>query len=215
MTASTKEAGTKRAPRYHDAIDESHGDIRLHTRLFTYRDELGLVVGNRTSVTFTLDALAHDVWPFASDHNTWQNPFDHYYSGVLGDLEGKTFALTDTPDDTDHPHAYQVIKVMPEYLIVVEQPVLSEAEHQRYGLPGFAGVSPGFHVFMLAEHGGKTEMNVLMEHATIAARPSDPPMTEEEALAPWLDESMVPEWHRKWRDDFIPLFKKLVAGGTR
>jgi hypothetical protein len=202
---------TRPQPKYHEAIDETHGDVRLHTRLFTLRNELGLVVGNRTSVTFTIDAPAAAVWPFAGDWNTWQAPFNHHYSGVLADLEGQTFALTDTPDDAEHPAAYEVLKVMPEYLIVINQPVLSEEEHVKYGLPGYAGTSPGFHVLMLSEFDGKTTVNVLMDHATVAARPSDPELSDEDALAPWLEPGMVPEWHRKWRDDFIPLFKKLVA----
>ena len=46
-------------------------------------------------------------------------------------------------------------KVVPEYLIVVSQPVLTDDEVARYGLPGFGGASAGYHVVMLNDFGGK------------------------------------------------------------
>jgi hypothetical protein len=50
-----------------------------------------------------------------------------------------------------------------------------------------------------------------MEHGSVAARGADADsISDEEAIAPWQAPAMVPEWHRKWRDDFIPLIKRLV-----
>ena len=204
--------GTAIAPRYFEGIDEVHDDVKLNTRLFTYRDgEKGLVVGNRTSVSFTIDAPASAVWPYAGDWNTWQSQYNHHYSAPLGELEGKTFSLSDKPNDTERPHFYEVLKVMPEHLIVIYQPPSPGNDVDPTGLPGYAGVSPGFHVFMVNEHGGKSECHVVMEHATVAARLLDPQMSDEEAVAKY--ETLLPEWHRKWRDDFIPTLKKLVAEG--
>src|SRR5262249_29887262 len=138
--------GTAVAPNYYDGIDEIQGDIRQNTRLFTYRCEAGLVAGNRTSVSFSIDRPASEVWPYARDWNTWQNQSSHYYSGALGDLEGDTFSLSLEPDDSERPHFYHVLKVMPEHLIVIAQPPNEGDGPEPTGLPGFTGVSPGFHV---------------------------------------------------------------------
>jgi hypothetical protein len=84
------------------------------------------------------------------------------------------------------------------------------------GLPGFGGVSPGFHVFMLNEHGGQTVVTILMNHASVMEDSSRTErMTAEDALRPWCDETAAPEWHRKWRDDFIPALKTLVYEGKQ
>ena len=210
-TPERTEAGTATDPKYYDAVDEVDDDVRQTTRLFTYRCPLGLVVGNRTSVSFSIDRPASEVWPYAKDWNTWQNQSSHYYSGVLGDLEGETFSLSMQPNDAERPHFYHVLKVMPEHLIVINQPPNPGDGPEPTGLPGYSGVSPGFHVFMVNEHGGKSEIHVVMEHSAVAARPSDPELSNEEALAPWRE--LLPEWTRKWRDEFIPNLKKLVYEG--
>jgi hypothetical protein len=204
-------AGTAADPNYYDGIDEIHEDVRQNTRLFTYRCAEGLVAGNRTSVSFSIDRPASEVWPYARDWNTWQNQSSHYYSGILGDLEGKTFSLSLQPNDTERPHFYHVLKVMPEHLIVIHQPPNPGDDAEPTGLPGYSGVSPGFHVLMVNEHGGKSEIHVVMEHAAVMARPSDPELSDDDSLAPWRE--LLPEWHRKWRDEFIPNLKKLVYGG--
>lgn len=204
-------AGTAAAPNYYDGIDEIHGDVRQNTRLFTYLGEPGLVAGNRTCISFSIDRPASEVWRYARDWNTWQNQSSHYYSGVLGDLEGDTFSLSLEPNDTERPHFYHVLKVMPEHMIVISQPPNPGDDAEPTGLPGYSGVSPGFHVLMINEHGGKSDVHVVMEHAAVAARPSDPAQTDEEALAPWRE--LLPEWHRKWREEFIPNLKQLVYEG--
>ena len=71
-------AGTAADPNYYDGIDEIHEDVRQNTRLFTYRCAEGLVAGNRTSVAFSIDRPASEVWPYARDWNTWQNQSSHY-----------------------------------------------------------------------------------------------------------------------------------------
>jgi hypothetical protein len=207
-----EKAGTARVPNFFEGPTESRGDVRVHTRFFTYRTDAGLVAGAATNVMFTIDRPAKDVWPHFQDFNRWQPR--HYYSGIVGDLEGKTFRISPTPDDPAQNAParpqYQVLKVTPEYLIVLYQPVQEVYE----GLPGLGGVSPGFGVFMLAEHGGKTTVICQMEHASLMEHASQSRgMTEEEALRPWSDEKAAPEWLRKWRDDFIPSLKKLVYEG--
>jgi hypothetical protein len=199
---------TAAVPIYYDGLEEREDDVRQNTRLFTYHGEAGLVAGNRTSISFSIDRPASDVWRYARDWNTWQNQSSHYYSGVLGDLEGQTFSLSLEPDDYERPHFYHVLKVMPEHLIVIAQPVNAGDGPEPTGLPGYCGVSPGFHVLMINEYGGRSEIEVLMEHAAVAARPFDPQLSDEEALMPWR--ALLPEWHRKWRDEFIPNLKQLV-----
>jgi hypothetical protein len=67
---------------------------------------------------------------------------------------------------------------------------------------------------MLNEHDGQTVVTILMNHASVMERGSPTPhMTDEAALRPWRNEKAVPEWQRKWREDFIPTLKKLVYAG--
>jgi hypothetical protein len=91
-----------------------------------------------------------------------------------------------------------VLRVIPEYLIVAFQPVPED------GSTG--GISPGFHVVTLNEHGGKTMVTFLMEHASRSKT-----VTEEEALFPWR--RLAAESHQKWRDIFIPTLKRLIYQG--
>jgi hypothetical protein len=90
---------------------------------------------------------------------------------------------------------YVVLRVIPEHLIVVFQPVVE------------GGVSPGFHVIMLNEHDGKTVVTVTMEHAALATGQS-----EEEARNYW--HSGAKDSISRWRDTFIPTLKKLVQQGA-
>jgi hypothetical protein len=176
-----------------------NGDICLHTRLYTYKTDGRIVSGWTMSVMFTIDRLARDVWPCLKDFNAWQNAYGHYYTGVVGDLEGKTFRIGSKPNDTasPYPNLYEVPKVIPEQLIVVNQP-------SEVGVN--CGVRPGFHVFVLNECAEKTIVTVLMDHCSASQG-----KTEEEALKLWQQEA--PEYQRKWRDVFIPTIKKLVYEG--
>ena len=97
-------------------------------------------------------------------------------------------------------------------MVVISQPVLTDEQIGGYGLPGYGGASGGYHLILLNETQGKTVVTVFMEHGSVAARGADADtITDEAALAPWQTPDMVPEWHRKWRDDFIPLIKQRVA----
>jgi len=208
--------GTRQAPIFYDGPSDAKGDVSIQSRFFTYRADVGLVAGWDCNVTFRIDRPASEVWPYAKDFNLWQSKFDHYYSGVVGDLEGQTFGLSDKPDDPGLPHFYRVEKVAPEYLIVVSQPALTDEEARAYGFPGFGGVSAGFHLLLLNECGGETILTMFMEHACVMARGADADqMNDEEALGWWRDEGMAPEWLRKWRDDFIPTLKGLVYEGEQ
>jgi hypothetical protein len=206
--------GTVGAPNYYEgpaAADFNvKGDVCLHERLYTYRTEAGLVVGWTMSVMFTVEQSAKQVWPHFKDFNRWQK--DHYYTGVVGDLEGKTYGISDKPNDPDIPHHRQVLRVVPEYLIVTAA-LSHEQDAADTGLPGSGGISSGFSVFSLNEHGGKTIATVFMEHGSYAS-PAQA-TTAEEALAPWRENNMAPEWQRKWRDDFIPALKKLIYEGIQ
>jgi hypothetical protein len=178
---------------------ETQQDIHLHQRYFTYRTDAGLVAGKTFNVMFTVERPAKVVWPYFKDFNLWQNAYGHYYSGVLGDLEGQTFRLGSKPNEQG-PHQYRVMRVIPEHTIVLFQPVPQDGSS--------GGISPGFHAFLLNEHNGKTLVTGLMEHAS---RTTD--KTEEQALEPWRQ--MAAESHRKFRDVLIPALKKLVYDGNR
>lgn len=182
-------AARTQARTFYEGPQDTTGDVHIHRRYFTYRVAAGIVAGSDVSVMFTIDAPVKNVWPCFKDFNLWQSPHRHYYSGVLGDLEGKTFSLSTQPNDTAMPHRYQVQRVVPEHLIIVSQ-------HEP---------APGLHVFMLGEHGGKTIINVMMEHS---AHPLD--VSEEQAVAAYRDEMKIAELQRKWPDKFVPALKQLV-----
>jgi uncharacterized protein YndB with AHSA1/START domain len=197
--------GTVSAPTYHDGPSAVEGDVHLRIRYFTYETAAGLVAGRNTSHIFTIDRPARDIWPVVSDFNLWHNVSNYFYSGVLRDLYTSeerdlgtgTFRITVKKDGepdlvTDD---YVVLKVVPEHLIVLHQPVPEDG--------GNGGVSPGFHVITLNEHEGKTTLTIYTEHA---ARTTG--QTEEEALASYRETS--PETLRRFRDDFIPTLKRLV-----
>ena len=191
--------------QYVDGPARVNGDENVHQRYFTYQTADGaLIAGVSCSVMFTIDRPARDVWPYLQDFNSWQNASKHYYSGELGKLEGKTFRLSDRPND-DGPHYYEVVKVIPEYLIVVNQPVPTDGTSA--GLPGLGGVSPGFHVFMLNEHEGRTTVSVMMDHSSISEAKND-----QEALKPWRD-VVETHWMTKWCDEFIRNLKARVREG--
>jgi len=196
--------GTVPARTYYEGPADFNGDERIHARYFAYQTDAGLVVGDTYSIMFTIDRPAKDVWRYLKDFNLWQNEHNHYYSGVLGDLEGKTFRLSNKPDDPG-PHYYEVLKVIPEYLIVINQPIPADGSSAE--LPGLGGISPGFHVFMLNEHDGKTTVSVFMQHAARAETKN-----EQEALEPWR-EIVETDAQPKWREDFIRTLKRLVYEG--
>jgi hypothetical protein len=199
-------AGTVQVPSFHEGPTHAQGDVQLQQRYFTYKTDAGIVAGCDMSVMFTIDRPARDVWPYLKDFNCWQNSYGYYYSGVVGDLYSsaacdlgkETYRISiHKPNEApeQYPYEYQVLRVIPERLIVAFQPVPGD------GSTG--GVSPGFHVFMLNEQDGRTVVTVLMEHA---ARTQD--STEEQALAPLRAET--PEAMRFWRDVFIPNLKQLI-----
>jgi hypothetical protein len=175
---------------------------------------MGIVAGSNLSMMFTIDRPPNQVWPYFKDFNRWQSGF--HYSGVVGDLEGDTFRIS-LEADRPGPHQYKVLKVIPEYLIVIDQPVPAETEDVYYEglLPGMRGVSPGFHVYVLTEHEGKTIVTMISNHACLMEDSSrHHEMTEDEALRPWRERNILPEGLRKWRDEIIPALKALVCDHT-
>jgi hypothetical protein len=202
-------SGTVDAPTFHEGPSVDDGDVHLRQRLFTYETADGLVAGQDISVSFTLDRGAGDVWPFVRDFNLWQNAYGYFYSGNLGQLYGDetlqlgtgTFRITvRLPGDPEWTTGdYVVLRVIPEHLIVLYQPVPND------GSTG--GVSPGFHVVRLDELGGKTNVSLTMEHAMRTTE-----KTEEEVLAFWLESAV--EVNRFWHDIFIPTLRELVQKGA-
>src|SRR5882762_8384826 len=183
--------GTERVVNWTDGPRDVDGNVQIHQRFYTEDTDVGKVVGKTLSVLFTIDTPAKQVWPHLKDFNPWQNAYGHFYSGVLGDLEGQTVILTDKSNEPgDYP--YQVLRVIPEHLIVLSQPLSEDCRAVR--------MSPDCHVFMLNEHAGKSIVTGLMEHASYFEG-----VSEEETLRPYR--TVAAESQRKWRDVFIPTLK--------
>jgi hypothetical protein len=193
----------------HQGPRRDEGDLHLNRQFFTYEIDAGLVAGSLLSVMFTIERPAKDVWPYFKDFNLWQNQLSHFYSGVVGDLEGDEFFLT--LDKDKRGWRYDVLRVIPEHVMVVSQPFPEPGED--VSVPGHGVVSPGFHVFMLNEHEGKTVATILMQHASLMAdAAAGETMTAEEALEPWS--GMGVEGVRKWAEDFVPTLRKLIDEGA-
>jgi hypothetical protein len=202
-TVGTWGEGTASSPKFREAFDETHDDLRISGRYFTFDTDEGLVAGATFDITCTIDRPARDVWPYFKDHTLWQDAYNHYYSGVLGDLEGGTFMLNTQPSDFPK-HRYHVVRVIPEHVIIVNQPVPDDDYSVAPGHPS-GGVNPGVMVFMLNEFGGKTTVNIFMEH-----RFRTKALTEDEALETFW---FMPDALLKWREVFIPALKMLVYDG--
>jgi hypothetical protein len=203
--------GTLQAPRYYDGAQSSDGDVHLRGRVFTYETDDGLVGGYEIGVMFTIDRPAATVWPHFKDWEPWQREHGYFYSSAPGglysseqlDLGTETFRITVRNPDMmeqlglprDHEYQsddYVVLRVIPEHLIVIFQPVPQ----------GKGAVSPGFHAFLLNEHDGRTTITGNMEHAGLADK------GEEETLAYWQEGAA--EVVRFWGEIFVPQLKKLV-----
>ncbi len=187
---------TAQNPNIYEGPADRVGDVKLHQRFFSYSTGSGWVAGKTLNVAFTVDHPASAVWRHLKDFNPWQGEYGHDYSGVLGDLEGKTCIVTDRTSEPSSDHVYNVIRVIPEHLIALTQPLPDDARA--------VGLGPDFHVFMLDEQLGSTTVTCFMEHA---AHYKD--LSEEDALRPYRE--VAPESQRKWRDVFIPALKKLMS----
>lgn len=193
---SLRRQGTQ-YPVYHEGKEDSDADVSIRTRYFTIETEEGVEAGASINVMFTIDRPAREVWPYFKDWNLWMNDYGHYWSGVVGDLEGGTFSVGSAKGEYG-PNRYNVIRAIPEHLLVFNQPVPDD------GSTG--GVSPGFHVFTLNERREQTIITGYMQHSSRTTGNS-----VEKALAFWREQAS--EWQRKWRDALIPALKKLVYEG--
>ncbi len=190
-------AGTAQAPKFYAGPSDVTDEVSVSQRYFSYATTAGIAVGKTLSVTFFIDRPAQLVWRYLKDFNLWQNVHHHYYTGVVGDLEGKTFRLGTRPNDPTAytPYEYRVERVIAQHLIVVSQPLSKEDG---------AGVIPAdFHVFMLNEHRGRTTVSCVIQHAYL-------PKTEEEGLKRWRE--VAQKSQMKWRDVFVPKLKALILG---
>jgi hypothetical protein len=198
---------TVKAPNFHKGPVHSHEDVSLKFRYFTYGTETGLVSGIEANAMFTVERPASMVWAAYKDWNRWMNSYGYFWSGVIGDLYSREArdlgdesftGRTEKPGQPskDYPYQYRVLRITPERMIVVYQPIPDD------GSTG--GVSPGFHVFLFNERNGITVVAAQMEHAT---RTKD--KSVDEALVPWRE--LAPEYMKMWRDTFIPNLKALAC----
>ena len=199
-------SGTPERPDYHGGYEHVDGDVWVYGQTFSYRTGQELVAGATLSTRFTVDRPTRDVWPYLKDFNLWQAPAGYRYTGVVGDLEGKTFRLE--ADDTDIvPPESTVLKVIPEFMIVTSQGVPEGSSYV-----GLGGIPAGFHVLTLNNHAGTTIVSYMGEHASVMARGADADtMTIEEALLPWHE--AIKSAGDVWREKFIPAAKQLGSDG--
>ncbi|HKW43852.1 MAG TPA: hypothetical protein VJP06_06660 [Thermoplasmata archaeon] len=204
MSIETIVSGTEANPTFIEGPIESIDDLRLTRRFFLYETPDGLVSGTTFNIRFTVDAVPGVVWPVFKDLNLWQNSH-HRYSGVVGDLEGKSFRIANVNSPDRWLSSYDVIRVIPEHLMVFSQPIVDDARidaemKKLYG----GGVSPGFHAFMLSPREQNTDVWIQMEHARRARN-----LTVDESLAPWRQ--LHPASREKWRNSFVPTLKRLAS----
>ncbi|WP_224386321.1 hypothetical protein [Pseudonocardia sp. ICBG1293] len=195
--------------RYYEAYSRDYGPReRRRARYFCYDTEAGFVAGANVSVVFTFDAPVGLVWDVIQDFNNWANSADYYYLlGNLGRMEGQGFRIGASPADTG-PNQYVVTKVIPEFMLVISQPVPEGNDLGRGFEIGHGGVSAGAHVVTLDEFAGTTVVNFFMEHASIMAGPGEA-TRDEDVLDPWREMTESADW--KWRDHFIPAMRASVA----
>src|SRR5688572_8064511 len=97
-------SGIVGSPTYYEGPSAVDGDLSIRIRLYSYQTDEGLVVGRNTNHVFTLDAPPSEAWPYVKDFNLWQNGYGYFYSGVVGDLEGGSFYITEgKPVDPSEP----------------------------------------------------------------------------------------------------------------
>jgi hypothetical protein len=197
LTADQSAGGTELAPRFYEGPQDSIDDVHMHQRYYTYQTDAGLVAGKTASMMFTIDRPVHEVWPIFKDFNRWQGVYEHAYSGVVGDLEGQILRLAlGSGPFSGRELTYVVQRVIPEHSIVLYQPI-----------PDGEEISPGSHVFMLNNHGGRTVVTCITQHASLHPAGT----TDDEALQTWRE--LAPDSQMKWIEIFIPKLKKLVYEG--
>lgn len=206
LMSERTEAGVVRSPSYYEGPSHHDGDVHIDHRFFAYRTDSGLVSGIDSTVVFAVERLRKEVWPYFKDFNCWMNSHGYYWPGVVGDFySSETLELGDytyyisigNPHEfgKKYPYQYRMLRVIPERLIVVVQPVPENG--------GNGGISPGFHVHTLSEETGKTIVTNQMQHAT---RTQD--QTEEQAVGVWRDASQ--DYVRFWSNSFIPNLRNLI-----
>ena len=124
----TTQPSTRLTPTFQEGPADFHLDVGVHQQYFTHETPAGGPVAGKTlNVIFTIDRPAREVWPYFKDFNLWQNCYQHYYSGVVGDLEGKPLALAaGARPEIFGPPQYTVARVVPEHLIILFQPVVND-----------------------------------------------------------------------------------------
>ena len=200
--------GTVIEPNWVEGKAYSYPDFSIRYRHYTHATKSGPVVGIVASIMFTLDAPSDVVWKYMKDFNTFEGPFGIQYSGVWGelytseehDLGKQTLTYGGAYEDwTSVPS--QVVRVIPQHQLTLFETIPADGSS--------GGISPGFHTILLNDHNGKTVVTAVFEHAERIAG-----VTEQEALqqSMWGPDKYDTETSMKrWRDDFIPTLKKLIA----
>lgn len=202
-------AGTVVDPNWYDGKDYNEEGFSIHFRNFTYMTKSGPVVGIVASIMFTLDVPSAVAWKYMKDFTTFEGEFGIRYTGVWGEMDtseerelGQNTLQYQGSKGEWSSVPSQVVRVIPQHLLTLYETIPADGSS--------GGVSPGFHTVMLNDHNGKTVVTAIMDHAERL-----PNLTEQEAFdrSMWgpgkydQDASM-----KRWRDQFVPTLRKLVAG---
>lgn len=161
------EQGTFSSPKIaHVAV---LGDDGLTTRrtVFSYSKGTEEVVGTTTSVHFTINASAKEVWPTFQNFNLWQSQEGVSFTGPFGDREGELEYLMYQVGDRgkvtiDRSMVFIVEQIVPEHLIVIHSPLWESVDAD--GKPT-GSRHEGKNTFMLSEVDSETIVTAVMEHA--------------------------------------------------
>lgn len=200
--------GTVAEPNWVEGSDTVSGDFGYHLRHFTYMTGEGPVVGLTANLQFTIDAPSDVVWTIMKDFNTFEGAIMHFsapwgdsYTSETRELGDKTLQYGPRAGGPMSTPA-QVIRVIPRQLLSMYETIPADGSS--------GGISPGFAVVLFGEHGGRTTVTAVFEHAERLSKGT----TEAQALAtskwgPKRFDHATPT--SKWQNDFVPLIRKMAA----
>lgn len=147
-------------------------------------------------ITWTVDRPVREVWPIFKDFNNWQNGYNFFYDGVMGDEgNGRQVYLSNKPNNPGVGGAYTVRKVIPEHLIYVESmPVATGLKDTLFS---------GHNVATLTEEGGVTTINFFMEHTWRSSEVSEKELRK-------IAQSLVDSGKMYWQEHFLPDLESSV-----
>jgi hypothetical protein len=206
------EEGTFAKPKVSDISVYGNEREAIRRVVFSYRNGTEDVVGTKTSVHFTIDRPAKEVWPIFQDFNQWQSQIGYFMTGALGDREGDIEFLTGPKRENatiDQSQALKVAYIIPEQAIVLHSPPWEKVDKNGHRV---GNRHEGKNVFMLTEVKGRTVVTAAMEHTFHYYGPNSR-SNASKGLAQKVQAAQ--EKKKKgskdlWEKSFIPKLKELV-----